>query len=501
MTSPNLALSANHGQKIFVYLDSKGAIQFEQDRFLNCLKRAITFLLGFRNYDLAQVLPAMQKMEASSQNAVNIRFLFRKKTGLSTFDLQNLELLSRFYDPSKQCVYRWEESQSLFKFIEGSIGNQKLNRAVKKLMALTAKSSETLIHHKALETILYFSYKTTFCKSLNQAVQKIEKIRPKLTKKGMIASLKKQEKLTRHELITMENAEKILPILREFKMMKLPQTKNCPLATLTRATHIISNFTKQVQNIAQRQAPHAKSGVLIFYDTESFAARRGYLQRIFDIIVFKGLFRTSIFHASLGYQDKKKRNIEADIWTRFNQRSRTLDSYTYKTIKFNVDQLVNNNEERKKLEKLYGKNWKLALETKYHRYVKESFKNSASYQHFYNPMFRRVLVGLGFRWKLSKSNFKNRIKFHSTQSVCSEFVIKSLAKCFLDLQKEVSRDWKNSKRTPDDDSPPQLRHPIREKRRLERVTPNEMLRYLSKQEFATKVPIPSIIKNVIQIDT
>jgi len=476
------------GQKIWAYVDSKQNIQFEQNHFFSRIVRAFCSLTGWRSYDLAKVLPAMQKMPSTSQQQSNINFVLEKlvkRSGLSASDLEVLKSLSSSSVPPEKAR----------NFIEKSIGNKALNQAV--LTLRSQLKDDSLVDRKMLQTIATFSHKTKSLENLDRAVEKVKHIQPMLRKKGMVGTLSPEQKLTHRDLIVIEDMSKLVPILQKFKKMGLYQSKEQPLGALASKIHRVSNFTNQVHNIAERQAPHAKSGTLIFYDIHNYAAKRNFWGGLFDTVVFKYLFRTPIFHASVGYRNEKKQDVEADIWATFREGRRSLYSRTFKTMEFNLEKLTGNDQNRKKLEQLYGKNWQQALETKYNRLLRSYFKHHEPYKNLHNPASRRFLVGVGLRWNPFKKDLAQRAQFNQKQSVCSEFATKSMMQCFIQLQEAVGTDWAKSKRFPKDQEAPQLDHPIRDYRRLHRVTPHEMTRRLVETGFATEAKRPSIIEDLI----
>lgn len=481
-------LAATDSQKAWAYVDSDKQIHFEQNHFLSRVVRALFSLLGLRNYDLSAVLPALQAMPNSPDQTANVKYVFEKlasRSGLSTSDLAHLKTLCSKTPATKETR----------RFVEGSIGNQKLNKA---LIAFRSQlQDDSLIDRKMLATLDTFSYKTRPTAALDQALKKVKKIQPMLRKQGVEGTLKEEEKLTHCDLIVMEDMAKLAPMMRQFKKMGLTSSKDTPLGALARKINRTANFVNQVHNIAERQAPHSKGGNLIFYDIHNFEAKRSYWCKLFDKVVFKILFQTPFFHASVGYKNEKGQDIEADVWARFRQMRRTLYSRTFKTFEFNYDRLARNKETRARLEKLYGNNWQRALEAKFQRKLQAYFKNTKPYSHLYNPLLRRFLTGMGLRYNPFQKDLLKKIQF-GKESVCSEFATKSLMQCFMELQAEINQDWNKSKRTPEGQEAPKLEHPISPSRRLHRVTPKDMVEKLLKTGFAQEAKRPQIIHDIIQ---
>ncbi|WP_420421129.1 hypothetical protein [Simkania sp.] len=297
-------LSATDSQKAWAYVDTQNQVHFEQNHFLNRAVRALFSLIGLRNYDLAAVLPAMQAIPTSSEKTANIKYIFEKlakRSGLTSSDLVHLKALSSGASPTGETR----------QFIEGTIGNQKLNQAL--ISFRSQLHDDSLIDRKVLDTLATFSYKTRPVAAFEHAFEKVKKIQPMLRKGGMEGTLQETEKLTHKDLIVMEDMAKLTPIVRQFKAMGINLSKDTPLGALSRKINRTANFINQVHNIAERQAPHSKGGTLIFYDIHNFEAKRRYWTKLFDKVVFKTLFRTPLFHASVGYRNEKGQDIEADI--------------------------------------------------------------------------------------------------------------------------------------------------------------------------------------------
>ena len=257
--SVNLVQSASEGQQFWASIDSKGHVHFDENHFLSTLVRSFLSFTGLRNYDLAKVLPKLQKAPHNPTQASNVNFLFEKlakKAGLSTSDFEHLKLLSHHYRAPK--IYDWEQTETLRTFVEESVGNKTLNQSIKKFMSFT--NDDSVIHRKALKAILTFSYKTGQTQALEKAVEKVRVIEPRLIKAGITEKLRPYQKLTHKDLIVMEDMAKLVPILRDFKKMGLCRSKAKPLSQLASKIHTVSNFTRRVQNIAERQVPHAKIG-------------------------------------------------------------------------------------------------------------------------------------------------------------------------------------------------------------------------------------------------
>lgn len=471
------------------YTTPKGEVHFELNHFLNRLLRILPTAFGFRSYDIQKVLPAMQKMEPGRENVSNVEYLvskLAKKAGLSQSDYENLKVLSRHYANPSSCVYYSHQEQiSLVKFLEGSLGNKRLNQSIRTFAKQIGDDS--VIHRKALSTMMQMTYRTRSMKALSQVAQKIQRISP------FITSTVPFEKLTLRELIVMEEGEKLLPFFKVFDQMRLEFSHRSPLKELKQDIRIISDFTQKVQAIAEQQAPHAQAGSLIFYDVHNFAARRGFWGKLFDQAVMKLLTKSPIFHSSFGYRDEAGKDIEVDIWARFRKGRRSLFNRTYKTLNWNVEKLAGNDVDRAKLQRLYGTNWVQALESKYGLLLRNFFKDPKDFMHLYNPASRRLFVGLGLRWNPFSKDLKDRIEL-KRQAVCSEFTLKTCMQNFFKLQEIVDNDWKKAGH---DGESPKLSHPIREHRRLHRVTPNEISDRLVSTGFAQEVPIAPIIRSVI----
>lgn len=482
-------LSTTNGHKTWAYVDTQNQVYIEQDHFFSPAIRTLFSMIGLRNYDLATILPAIQTIPTSLEQTANVKYVFEKlakRSGLTSSDLNHLKELSS----------NTKITEETRKFVENSIGNQRLNKAL--ISFRSQLHDDSLIDRKVLDTLATFSYKTRPAAAFEQAFEKVKKIQPMLRKQGMEGALHESEKLTHRDLIVIEDMAKLAPIISQFKKRGIPLSKDTPLGTLSRKINRTENFINQVHNIAERQAPHSKGGTLIFYDIHNFEAKRDYWTKLFDKVVFKYLFGTSLFHASVGYRNEKGQDIEADIWARFRQMRRTLYSRTFKTMEFNYNKIAGNEETRAQLELLYGKNWQQVIEAKFQRRLQAYFQNTKPYQHLFNPSLRRFLTGFGFRFNPFKTDLLQKIQF-GKESVCSEFATKSIMQCFMQLQEEVHADWNKSKRTPKDQEAPKLEHPIRPSRRLHRVTPHEMVKRLQNTGFATEAKPPAIIENLIQV--
>ncbi len=484
--------------KEFLYLDKNKNLHLDKNSLYERVIRVFLSFLGLRNYDLTSIITVAEKKPLKDRlnhchgySVEDLTERLARKAHLSAFEYQNVCLLNNFYNASGKKRFSKIEKKSISEFIEKGFANKNLN---KKLENFYKRLPESLrkSHEKSLITMLSYSYKTRNVSLFTKAYKKLSKIDPLISKKGIKNDLSKNEKLTLQEVFNIEKTASLASIFKDFNSMKirLPSKIKEPSEKVIQS----AKFIDKIQTIAEKQSPHKKSGSLIFYDIKNFKARRAKITSFFEFLTFKKIFGTDFFHSSLGYLDAKKKNIEVDIWGFFRKSRRTLFSYTFKTLEFNVDQIAPDQKTREKLIRLYGKKWQNVIETKYQKILQKCFSDPKKFSHLKNPALKRIMVGIGLKWHPLRYSVEERIKFVNRYAVCSEFVIKILMQCFFTLQDEVNTEWKGKVKNEDS---PTLFHPIQSNIRLHRIKPHEIIKSLFKNGFVKETPYIPIVDQII----
>lgn len=488
-----VSVVSSNSSKHYYFLDSKKNICVENLSFFERIVRFVTSFFHIRNYNLTSVLSVLEKESKKNEELIEkIKRKIAKGSNLDELQYENLSLINSYYNAKK--IFTYSEVISLKKFIVSSLGNKKLNKSIKKFnLHLTPTSQK--IYKKTINLLLAISYKAKDLKSFDRAFKKIQVIDSYLKDDGTLScKLTKKQKLNHRELLHLEEKAKLKEVFDEIGKMGL-LFNNKPLEELQQKIKKCFDFVGKIQDIAHRQAPHKKSGVLIFYDIKNFKALRSPFKAFLDYVFLQKLLKNNVFHASVGYLDSKNQDMEADIMHHYRRNRRSLYSRTFRSMEFNVDRVVDN-KNHDKMVLLYGEKYKLVLEEKFCKILNEYYSDTKKFEHLYNPALRKLLVGLGFRWSPFDTSIDERIKFSkSNQCVCSEFALKSLMQCLRKLQDEVNNDW--SKKCKGSYEKIEFNHPIRSRRRLDRVTPHEIILQLIESGFGTLTPQAPIINDII----
>jgi len=481
----------------YLYLDRSGKLGFDRDdSFLHTLTRIVTSILGLRDYNIIHLFPTAQRQLSKEKIAILTGKLARS-IGLSSKELENIQKLSRYYINPKD-RYTNTDRAALKTFIESARGNLKLNGAINQLIQMETTLDK--VHTSALKALSTFSFKTTIMGKLTETFNKVEKLQSKLQKNGTLSS-EMEEKFSMREMRELESVIQLAPIFRDFKKMGLAFKRESELGKFRRNINISDNTLRRVQNII-RKKNRPDLMTLIFYNNSHFASKRTHLTQFLITSFFHVAFQSQFFHASLSYPNNKNRETEVHIMKKFIKKRRTLLSKSLDSFMLNFDAFFDKYSEKKKYQfkTFYGDNWKKALKYKFGRILKNHFSNTEPYESLRNPIMRRFLGGIGLKPLFSTGDFLNQMQFSSSKDcICTEFVIKSLMQCHIQLKNEVKKDFeKASRRRNMRGSPyPTLPDPFTRQIMINALPPPIMASILLRRGLMNKVKRPKILDQIL----
>lgn len=474
-------LNIQSNLKSIYYVDYSGAIQKEQSSG-GCYSRLTRLISSlWRNYDLFQVHEAShcQKNNLSDKEKKFISKRLFKKCGITEWQHKKLRSITK------------NGYHSSSKFLKEICANKKFNDGIKKLQ--TKGTNFFGVSNQVLGEVSVFSYKTTMKKAFIVTANKAEKIFSQYSTGQIIPET---GKLNLNEVRELESVAKMQPLLN-----KIIQSNRKHFSTLKGLHAASEKAVKTIESMlkkAEEEAP-CLPGTFIVYDQENDYALRGQSVSSMQKFISKKLLGTNISHIAVGFTSEDNKDIEAHMWgspvSKYTHSRRSLGNRCFKTIRMNIDKMV----ESKEMTKLYGKNWQNLVHDKYSLISKDHFLNNPDLKKLHNPPFKRLMAAIGFRFSIFKQSWQERCQFPTNHKViCSEFATMASLQCLSRLETEIQKDWK--KQFPGENTLPKITPPVRDNRRLNRLLPNEIVKRSISTGCASIMDPSDCIKKMIQFN-
>lgn len=430
----SIALEATQNKNFnYLFLDHSGELGYDSSRsFLGKVMRIITSILGLRDYDLSHVFPVAQRELGEKEVTVLTGKLLRH-FGLTETQFENIQKISRHYlDPENR--FTSSEKEELKAFLGEIKGNLRFNQGVNQLISM--KGTLDQVHVSALKALRSFSFETTKVEKLSGAFKKVEAFQ-----KGDV-----KEKLSLDEMYELESVTQLAPIFREFKAMGLVFDRKSELGQIRRNVNISENALNRLRNLISKETPPELLN-FIFYDFPNFSPRAAPKMRGITPLMFRVGLKSSIIHSSMSYRGKSREEVEVHMTKGVTKGTRMIYSHAFKTLVPDMKRVLDQIPQKQKgqLKGFYGARWKHVMMQKFEKILIDYYNHPESFQSLSNPFSRRIMGVSGSKSLFKKGDLTEKMQFSSSQNtMCTEFVIKTLMQCYKKLEDDVRNDFEKA---------------------------------------------------------
>lgn len=484
----NLSLESTQTKNFnYLFLDRSGKLGYDSsDSLLGKIARVITSILRLRDYDLSRVFPVAQK-ELSERVVVTLTGKLMRHVGLTESQFENIQKISRHYlDPENR--FSESEQEELKAFLSEIKGNLSFNNGVNQLISM--KGTLDRVHISALKALRSFSFETTKVEKLSEGFMKIEAFQ-----KGEI-----KEKLSLDEMYELESVVQLAPIFRELKAMGLVFDRKSELGQIRRSINITENGLSRLRKMISKETPPQLLN-FIFYDFPNFSPRAAPKMRGITPLMFRVGLKSSIIHSSMSYRGKDREEVEVHMTKGVTKGRRMIYSHAFKTLVPDVEGVLDQipTDRKQTLQKFYGDQWKHVLMQKFEKILIDYYNHPESFKSLSNPFSRRIMGVFGSKSLFNKDDLTEKMQLSSSQNtMCTEFVIKTLMQCYKKLEEEIKSDFeKAATRRSDVGTAPDLTSFLVIEPKAGTISPPGMARSLLDGGLVREVKRPQILGAVM----